>query len=324
MLKHIIMICILLLFGKPIFAQFTVGSTETFYTKNGETLFIDGLTLYPSLDFTITDNSLQKLALVNHATPNLYIQRVYRFTNNTAIFNGTIQMNYQDEELNGIPEANLQLNIHNGVNWQAFNSSTSNIGSNYVITVALNNVILNELTMANSLAALPLYWLSFTAVKKENDIQLYWTTVNEQNTKDFVVQHSMDGLTWNPIGLLAAKGSLQQESTYSFTHKNPMKGNNIYRLIQRDNDGASSYSKVVHVMFQDNTKLFSIYPNPVINGQLHIQTQTAGTLFVYNQLGVLVQQQKVESGLQTIRLSNLAKGVYNIQLNQEILKLVIQ
>ena len=79
------------------------------------TLFnVENLTLSPSADFTISNNSLNKFTTVTHPTSNPYISRVYQFFNNTNPYSGSVQINYTDgAELNGIAESALTLNIHN-------------------------------------------------------------------------------------------------------------------------------------------------------------------------------------------------------------------
>lgn len=102
---------------------------------NGTVFNVENLTLIPSADFTISNTTLGKFTTVTHTTANPYISRVYRFTNNTNAFSGSVQINYTDgAELNGIPENQLTLNIHNGTSWNAHPATTRNGTINFVLT----------------------------------------------------------------------------------------------------------------------------------------------------------------------------------------------
>lgn len=171
---------------------------------------------------------------------------------------------------------------------------------------------------------LPVYWLSFTARKNEQDISLNWSTANEQNTKDFSVQHSSNGIGWNTIGIVTATGSSSNVSSYSYIHHSPLNGNNYYRLLQTDNDGRSSYSKITSVSVEPSAARFSVYPNPVSNGQLTLQLPNAGLVQVYNGMGVLVLSKQLQSGKQHLDLSRLAKGLYRVQEGNDAVQVIIQ
>ena len=56
---------------------------------NGTTVVADSLTLIPSADITISNNTLNKATTIVNTGSNPYISRVYRFTNNML----TLQIN---------------------------------------------------------------------------------------------------------------------------------------------------------------------------------------------------------------------------------------
>ena len=72
---------------------------------SGTTFRVDSLTLTPSADFTLSNNTLSKATTAVHSGGIPYIARVYQFAGNTNSFTGTVQINYTDgAELNSIPE----------------------------------------------------------------------------------------------------------------------------------------------------------------------------------------------------------------------------
>ena len=52
------------------------------------------------------------------------------------------------------------------------------------------------------------------------------------------------------------------ERHYTYTHKNPSLGINYYRIKQIDYDGQYSYSNIASVVYENETRDISIYPNP--------------------------------------------------------------
>lgn len=264
---------------------------------NGTTLVADSLTLIPSADITINNNTLNKATTIVHPSSNPYISRVYQFTNTTPAFSGAVQINYRDGAvLNGIAENALTLNIHNGTAWAAYPATTRDGVNNFVLTNGISNVALNELTLASQLAPLPLAWLSFTATKQNQTALLKWATAQEQNTRNFSVQHSINGINWSGIGLLPATGSINSTGNYNYVHNNPVTGINYYRILQADMDNRSSYSAIKTLKFTKTDEPFIIIGNPVTNDMLTVQVNTSITLALYTAEGKLLWQEQVSAG----------------------------
>jgi hypothetical protein len=242
----------------------TVDPGSSLLIQNGTQLHVDGLTLIPSADFTLSNVVLNRSATAIHPPVNIYISRVYQFSNTTNAFSGAVQINYTDgAELNGIPEANLTLNIYNGTSWAQYPASTRDASNNYVLTNGLSGITLNELTLADP-APLPLTWLSFTATAQNNSQSLLqWATAQEQNTKDFYIEHSTDGINWVTIGSLPAAGNSNSNRHYNYVHTNPVNGLNYYRIKQTDIDNRYSYSPVRTLSFTRTLQPFTILGNPL-------------------------------------------------------------
>ncbi len=306
-------------------AQLTVDPGASLTIQNGTQVHTDGLTLIPSADFILSNVILSRSATIVHTQVNPYISRVYQFSNTSNAFSGSIQINYIDAELNGLAEANLTLNIHNGSYWAAYPASTRDDINNYVLTNGLSGITLNELTLASQFAPLPLTWLSFTA-KAQNNSQslLQWATAQEQNTKDFYVQHSADGINWVIIGSLAAAGNTNSTSYYNYVHTNPVKGLNYYRIKQTDVDSRYSYSPVRMLSFTKTLQPLTILGNPVNNDVLTLQVNTATSLAFYTADGKLLWREQVNEGIKTIDVSRYAKGIYLLKTISTTQKVVIQ
>lgn len=325
-MKKILFVFFAALFLSNAHAQLTVDPGSSLTIQTGTQFHVDGLTLIPSADFFLSNVILSRSATVIHAAVNPYIARVYQFSNTSNAFSGSIQIDYTDgAELNGIAEADLTLNIYNGTYWEDYPASTRDAINNYVLTNGVTGVTLNELTLAGQFAPLPLTWLSFTA-KAQNNSQslLQWTTAQEQNTKDFYIQHSADGINWIIIGSLPAAGNSNSTSYYNYVHTNPVKGLNYYRIKQTDVDSRYSYSPIRMLSFTRALQPFIILGNPVTNNVLTLQVNMATSLAFYTADGKLLWQEQVNAGTKTIDVSRYAKGTYLLKTITTTQKVVIQ
>lgn len=173
------------------------------------------------------------------ANGNQSIKRHYSIVpaTNTSI-SASITFSYLDAELDGQPESAQQLHQKTGTaNWQEVGVSATNTQQN---TISANNVsALDKYTLFPG-NALPLRLLAFSARCKDQGAVLQWITANEVQTKQFVIETSNNGLTWQPMNTVSAQGNTL-EHTYT---TNVMNGGSFFRLRMEDIDGKYQYSPV--------------------------------------------------------------------------------
>lgn len=170
---------------------------------------------------------------------------------------------------------------------------------------------------------LPVQWLSFSAVKQNNQtINLRWSTAQEINTKEYVIQHSSNATTWNFLDVVASAGNSSTTSNYNYTHNTPVNGNNYYRILQKDNDGKNSISNTVAVSL--SKPALQIINNFVTSGKLRVDLSAAAVVSIFGNNGQLLLEQKLNSGLQNINVSHYPKGLYFIQSGTTNLKFIIE
>ncbi len=76
---------------------------------------------------------------------------------------------------------------------------------------------------------------------------LQWVTSTEVDNQHFVVERSIDGITYDVIGEVKGSGTSSDEQEYRFLDLDARKGRSFYRLKQVDFDEDFSYSKIVIV-----------------------------------------------------------------------------
>ncbi len=153
----------------------------------------------------------------------------------------------------------------------------------------------------------------FEAEYMDNKTMLSWGESYEGLQKGFQVEHSLDGLSWEPLAQVPYKEIVYEERGYTYAHTNPPKGLNYYRLKQIDQDGGFMYTEVLEV--QVNSPI-EVYPNPsrdkislngISEGNTNIQLHDATGKWV---------QTLVLSGSE-IDISHLSAGIYFLSIQGE-------
>jgi hypothetical protein len=175
----------------------------------------------------------------------------------------------------------------------------------------------------NLSVVLPVSWGSFTTEKQQNNALVQWSTLQEQNTQHFTVQHSTDGNNWKDLSTVQAKGNSQVIQRYKYTHTNPSPGLNYYRLQMVDLDGTGSFSDIGKVMMPINSG-FRLYPNPVQSGIVTVTVSEATTVQVYNQQGNLLMTRNLPIGNSKLDLKQLPKGMYVMRSLTQVYPFIIQ
>ncbi|WP_170172741.1 T9SS type A sorting domain-containing protein [Hymenobacter rigui] len=143
----------------------------------------------------------------------------------------------------------------------------NNIDNNFNVSVIgaenyLSPPVPNTIPGIIAPSPLPVTLVSFSAKVKGNQVALNWVTASELNNKQFEVQRSRDGRSFETILTREGKGTTNATTAYSEVDKKPLNGLSYYRLKQIDTDGSSSFSSTVAISFLNSGEV-TMYPNPV-------------------------------------------------------------
>ncbi len=160
-------------------------------------------------------------------------------------------------------------------------------------------------------SALPLQLLSFKAVAQPASVLLQWKTTQEINTRQFLVEHSTDGIRFVTVGTVQAVNAAGIHN-YTFTHQDIGKGTQYYRLKMEDIDGSYTYSNIETAVIAGNL-LVQVYPNPVQH-KLYIKNLPQGIpVKLLNISGSLIKQLTTAGDLTVIDVQSLPAGTYIVQ-----------
>lgn len=292
----------------------SVSSTTDLYISPGTLFSPGGISLAPSAGFNLKGMKLDKATTLVHPSLNKYVLNTLRFSGNTNPYSGTIQFYYNDAELNGLAEASLQVNVHNGSSWLAFNSAANDAIGNSVLSSAITARILNEIAVASVTSPLPLLWGSVAVSRQLQTIKIVWTTWQETNAGHFSIERSEGGSRWQTLidNLPATNTTTAKEYAAIDTAYRSVRL--FYRIRETDLDGRTSYSPVATVAAENETIHLQLYPNPV-HTFFYISNMGNGTIkqaALYNNAGALV---KTWAGTQAYYdIKELKAAVYHLKI----------
>jgi hypothetical protein len=110
--------------------------------------------------------------------------------------------------------------------------------------------------------------LTFTGSLQNNATLLQWETANESNTSHFIVERSIDNVSFNGIGTVAANGNSTVNIRYDYTDNEVATLPSTvvyYRLKMEDIDGSYTYSNTIVINLADIAGKVSVFPNPASN-----------------------------------------------------------
>lgn len=193
----------------------------------------------------------------------------------------------------------------------------------------LNNFALtgsgsNFVTQNSSLTVLPLQWLSFTAQADNKQALLNWSTAQEKNTSQFIIQRSSNGVDWTSIGSVAAAGNSTAVTNYSYTDMHPLTGLNFYRIEEKDIDDRNTYSEIRELKFDILNSVFTILNNPVQDGMLKVYISQPTLLSLYDYKGSLLWQKQSVTGSVSIDLNKYAQSLYILKAGGQAEKILKQ
>jgi len=210
-------------------------------------------------------------------------------------------------------KAELLDKINNRANW-VFNNTTD-IPNNAVCSFTVTG-------------ALPVELVQFNAKAVINGVENSWQTASETNSSHFELLHSSDEGGFKLLTKVDALGDSKTGKHYSFTHTQPVNGNNYYQLIQFDKDGAQKDYGIKTVNFKSVSKdEVLLFPNPATHSiTVTFAAKTYSTVQIVDMLGKIVRSQKISTNdtEQKINVEALTKGTYMVELIAESEKNVLK
>lgn len=180
------------------------------------------------------------------------------------------------------------------------------------------------------LHTLPVNLLSFKAQKKNNDVELFWSTAAETGHDHFELERSKDGIVFSNIAMVPADLTTNSMKNYVATDAGALQlavSKLYYRLKIISRTGSYEYSSVIQVPLSGNRyeMTWKMSPNPFrdrIAVHVYLPENNVLELSLYSISGALIRKKIIpaEKGYSTVELTgldHLLSGTYFIQLKKE-------
>ena len=233
--------------------------------------------------------------------------------------------------------ANVTLGYPTGLKGTTFSGYTNQIGisgfdgTSWLAPIGsgsnTTNIAAGDFTAFNAFyvthyvasSTLPVRIVSISAsFVNSTEAKVNWTVAQELNVDHYIVERSVNGITFTPVATITASGL----TTYSILDAAANSATVYYRIQSVDKGNPNiKFSQVVSINNKNKSVSVNVYPNPVSGGQLNVQFANLqkGNISVslYNLDGrnLLNNFTNYNGGsvLQTIKLPvTITAGTYNL------------
>ena len=167
---------------------------------------------------------------------------------------------------------------------------------------------------------LPIKLLYFNAKLNGATSRLTWQTAEELSNKEYQIERSNNGLTFNTLAIVKSANS-PNGSNYSYVDARPQSGYNYYRLRSVDFNGKYAYSDTRLLVFNLTTNSVKVYPIPA-NDILFIESNFEGKKLIITLIdnvgSKVFQVDHLNNKLLKISIASLNKGVYHLYVSDGV------
>lgn len=180
-----------------------------------------------------------------------------------------------------------------------------------------------RLVFENTRGPLPVDFIKIKAQAKNKTVLVEWE-VQQTDGEKYVIERSIDGMTFNPVG--EEKATTNEHAVYNWIDDQPESGVSYYRIRMIAKNGNNKVSTTVKVIISPDHPSLSVIPNPIQNGVMNLWMKDLDKglyqLRMFNPDGKLIMARKIDySGgnqKEVIKWDyKLAHGTYQLELTAE-------
>jgi len=171
------------------------------------------------------------------------------------------------------------------------------------------------------LLLLPSKLVFFNAGLNDNLVTLSWKILHPESVKYFIIEKMIVGQGWSVIGTIPGNDTT---SIFHSEDKHPVSGANFYRLKVIEKSNQFYYSKISKIDYKNFQPGFTFYPNPASRIITIIRDHDKKDIVLVTDLsGKFVFKKEITGRVASMELPILPKGLFLIQLENAVKKLVI-
>lgn len=186
------------------------------------------------------------------------------------------------------------------------------------------NVVSSGMASIIVTTSLPIHSSSLKVSRQASSVLVQWKAAEQSGTKQFEVERSFDGHTFQPLATIAPTAA--NEGDYQWLDKQAVTGKVYYRIKETLLTGSIQYTGVASVTINETKPALSVYPNPVTDAQftLSLGGVPAGTyvMQLVNSTGQVVSEERIvhneAAALHRISLNHrVSRGLYKLVVRSE-------
>ncbi len=176
------------------------------------------------------------------------------------------------------------------------------------------------------LTGLPVTWNYISADPGEDHVVINWGTDIEVNNSHFIIMKSLDSENFFTIGRVEGRNLRSGFGGYRFFDGEPVRGINYYQLVQFDQNGKSSDSRVVAVNYDGtlSTHINYVFPVPSsdkITVDMFSSIDQDFELAIFDAQGKVVHRNGIQilagENLVPVDITGLENGIYYVRLSSD-------
>jgi hypothetical protein len=203
-----------------------IGSNSSITILSDATLYVNGLGLKPDADYTINPNTNINRSSIPVSKGDVVVRRRINSTSSLEGYTGTVLFKYEDEEIEGGSEEDLQLELYNTKDalWAHYNATLN----------TYENTLTYNFMSAVSFNAVTLGYKGTVEIENPNiSIKVYPNpTIDKVSIK---YNYPISTTLYNALGQLIAKGNTHEIDLSAYQSA-------TYFLIVEDATNQNTYS----------------------------------------------------------------------------------
>ncbi len=171
---------------------------------------------------------------------------------------------------------------------------------------------------------MPVTLVDYTAKIEGNNAKLQWQTSSETNNKSFIVYRRADDGDFITLGeVKTATSSNLSNKNYQYIDRQPLHGNNYYKLAQVDLDGKATDLGLRSLNFSLSAVNLQLYPNPTTT-KIFMTGAAKGAFTLFNSLGQKIALGSLAQLNAGWDVSSLKAGMYYFSIDGKSYKVIKQ
>jgi len=232
--------------------------------------------------------------------------------------NPDITFYYTDAASGILDPTQVKIAHFDGADWNDLGGTDpiTNTTTSGSVTVTAVSTFSPFTFSARVAGVIPVKLSSFTVQKINSTVKLNWTTTQEINSKEFIVERSVNGTTWSAIATIPAAGNSNVILNYSTIDNAPAKGINFYRIRQVDLNAKFDYSATRSVLFNSAVEVL-VTPNPatsLVNIYIDKTNNNIANIQLIDAAGKIIRNIYADQPSIQINTSGIERGLYFVKV----------